>query len=71
MEKGFTSTTEEEDHIAKSVQELEHLAVALRDTFISNTEQIRNSDAVSVARKLFVWFFTDPEKITEVLYGDF
>ncbi|KAL5254651.1 hypothetical protein ACHWQZ_G014175 [Mnemiopsis leidyi] len=71
IDKGFTSTTMEEDRLAKSIEELEHLACSLKDSFTSKTEAIRNSDTVGIARKLFVWFFTDPSKLNEVLHGEF
>ena len=61
----------EEDRLEKSIEELELLASSLKESFNSKTEAIRNSDTVGIARKLFVWFFTDPNKLNEVLHGDF
>lgn len=71
IDKGFTSTTHEEDRLGKEIEELEHLASSLRDNFSSKTEAIKSSDTVGVARKLFVWFFTDPTKLNEILHGEF
>ena len=71
IDKGFTSTTNEEDRLGKEIEELEHLASSLRDSFSSKTEAIKSSDTVGVARKLFVWFFTDPTKLNEILHGEF
>ena len=71
LEKGFTSTTNEEDRLANSIKELEHLSTSFRDKFQAKTDAINNSFTVSIARKLFVYFFTDPDKLNEVLHGDF
>ena len=71
LEKGFTSTTHEEDRLASAINELEHLATSLRDEFQDKSASIKNSDKVSIARQLFVYFFTDPEKLNELLHGDF